>query len=137
MEVTKRELNMLIAEKIFNWTWGDFILPTKMFRTEEDITIEPIKVLWSPDKKDNSSMGHLPKYCEDMNDAWKVVEKLNDRYYFEIYREKLFFKFGYYVKFSNNSDTKCSVKENEFAPIAICLAALQIITNEAYNVIDK
>lgn len=133
-DLSDRELDALVAEKVFGWEWVED-LPSRTGNRRGG------KFLGSPGFSDrNPSMArtarckHLAEWCyndvenysTDIGAAWKVVEKIQSTgLVFEI---SSLLNGGYNAGFYKEpyGDGKCVLGIKE-APRAICLAALKAV----------
>ncbi|HBC94360.1 MAG TPA: hypothetical protein DCZ10_16040 [Pelotomaculum sp.] len=68
-----RELNLLIAEKIFGWHWEEVDDISKCYVPSDK------KMLCPPGKNWDSLGWHVPLYSTDITAAFEVVEKLKQQ----------------------------------------------------------
>ncbi|CEH28850.1 hypothetical protein AM501_27405 [Aneurinibacillus migulanus] len=107
-----RELDILVAEKVMGWFW------------ENEILVSPI----GDEKRQRvgvyiNGIPHLlPKYSTDMADAWKVLERMQDRYQ----RGLMPTSFGTWVCRGYLPET-AKIQVQAEAPLAICLSALKAV----------
>lgn len=112
-----RKIDALVAEKVMGWDTQEF----KNIRTVIAY-VEGDEITISED------------FCptEDIQDAWKVVEKLKDKYTFSIYQVKekysVSFESLYRATHSGN---------HEDVSMAICLAALKAVGVEVTEALEK
>lgn len=120
----ERELNALIAEKVFGWSGPAEVLGLH---------------LYMDDPEGNS--GEVPEYSTDIAAAWEVVERVSaglNKFAreFWIQRENVGkfpeFEWSYSACFQkDHSDHSCAYHATaETAPHAICLAALKTLEAE-------
>jgi Phage ABA sandwich domain len=110
-----RELDALVAEKVMGWTQVRNSKP------------EGFSSLWRGRPPGNlATLRTIPDYSTDISDAWKVVEKVDNRN--GVAREMGVltasisrYDNGYTVRFFNSGVTA------DTAPLAICLAALKAV----------
>jgi len=101
-----RELNIIIAERVFNWQ-------------------KQPEGHWLDGGMNRMSGWKIPSYSTDLNDAWMVVEKMNkDNVYLYVGPA---IKPGDYVVHWNRDETLAQEVTGRSAPHAICLAALKAV----------
>lgn len=94
-----RELDALVAEKVMGWSSEEL---------DEDVGI------------------CVPRYSTDISAAWEVVEKLGEK--FEQFDLQFGWNTGRFVcGFGSFGTSRFESTPTEFAPHAICLAALRAV----------
>lgn len=116
-----REIDVLIAEKIFNWEWSN-IRERKFLSPPLTDEISNWTGMWN----EKGIPHYLPHYSTNISDAWEIVEKMrkDNDYWFELTTDKSF-----------SLDYRCyfQLDDNEFeaiastAPMSICLVALESV----------
>lgn len=106
-----RELDALVAEKVFGWE-VDWAVPTYPTVDMKRISDDPVAV--------GLRTGSIPPYSTDIAAAWQVGESLSAKgHWFEIRRRP---DGGYWAAFGEGMSA-----EADTAPLAICLAALKAV----------
>lgn len=119
-----REMDVLIAEHVMGWVWFSF--------GSASVLRHPEKFIYGViiDGKERRYYDGLPRYSENMGDAWEVVERLRELYYriFLSYARNIVTITLDHDNYQKDMDFWI---EAETAPLAICRAALLVkIENE-------
>jgi len=114
-----RELDALVAEKVMELAvghWGEKGTPEF-----EGMVAWPIK--------QNPMLGQfeLPHYSTRIEDAWRVVEKLDLLFDYEIRRTMAGWQIGGHWWYNDGEGGFNVYAEAPTAPLAICLAALKAV----------
>lgn len=121
--MTDRELDALVAEKVFGWRpWvnkrGAWVVETPDGQLSEGDAYASAGS-WAFFYDDE-----LPRYCTDIADAWRVVEKMRERWHFSIDSG---LRGLTTAKFWAREGLGYGACPDELAPRAICLAALRAV----------
>lgn len=68
-----REIDALIAEKLFNWEWNKV-------NDDRQMLVPPLdneRRFWTGMWENNGIPHYLPRYSTNITDAWEIVEKLH------------------------------------------------------------
>jgi hypothetical protein len=120
------ELDALIAEHVMGWEWV----------TKDDDQPDAVPYLIAPQigrvfyptnsESSNRMVMGLPRYSEDISDAWEVVEKISEKHHWELRKAGRMIIFGicYYDLTGWTDDDREILSGAETAPLAVCRAAL-------------
>ncbi len=122
-----KKLDALVAEKVMGW---------------KRIPIDPSRygIDWMWDKKEGCLLidsQECPKYSTDISAAWQVVEKMfQDAWSIQIEGSELIDSRLGHGGFDVRFNCKCGARgrfdaEGDTLPVAVCLAALKTVKNEA------
>ena len=116
-----REMDALIAEKIFGWSWnGNFLLPP----SDHPASVNH----WCAEWDDDGRPHWLPNYSTDLTTAWEVVEKIGEWRGFEFLMRRYCmsekqWQAGWFEDGYDGYETRVSA-ESELPALSICRAAL-------------
>ncbi|MBO0961477.1 hypothetical protein J1P26_17360 [Neobacillus sp. MM2021_6] len=133
-KLDNREIDKLIAEKIFGWQWFTRTNANSYWLgAPEEINLEPDKytgkvILLSDEertwKESEWFMDDIPQYFSKIEDAWLVVEKLSKNSDFILSKDCDDSFFICEFHFTLN---EVYIETAETAPLAICKAALKAV----------
>lgn len=118
-----RELDALIATKIFGWYFKK--MPTgKMLLPPDNDERKYFAAVWD----ENGIPGYLPEYSTDISAAWEVVEKLNEKFEVSILLDINGFA-NIYLFLPQNLfyDAEFEVENYTSLPEAVCKVALMAV----------
>lgn len=131
MKMDNREIDRLIAEKVFNWEWRQREYNRRVFGEnpptyyvwwDKDIDNVPALCLT---EKTNYNTDYTPPFSTDISVAWQVVEKMAETWPdVSISKSRWTQNAGYYECLFEKTEDDRFFTEANTAPMAICLAAL-------------
>jgi hypothetical protein len=74
-----REIDAMIAEKLFGWVWMADRLRSRRMLVETELCASQLGYVRADGSEPVKYVGHMPKYSTDIADALEAAEKMRER----------------------------------------------------------